>query len=134
LRRRYASPARKIQAELIGGDACRAFGTTVRGPAPLLKLCRRLVETGHDPATPLRVFRGEVLCLKVRSIGEAAGLTVDESRTAFARWKPFPHAAVSPRIAPSEAAGLTDPDRDEAYRAPVRRELGARSVPGGGGR
>ena len=59
-----------VRAEVTGSDRCSALGIEVRGA---------------------------VLCLRIRSIGEGAALTVDERRTAFVRWKPFPHAAVSPR-------------------------------------
>jgi hypothetical protein len=39
-------------------------------------LCRSLLEAGHDPATSMEVYRGPTLTLRVRSIGEAAKLTV----------------------------------------------------------
>jgi hypothetical protein len=86
-----------VRAELTGSDRCSAIGIEVRGAAPVLALCRKLVDAGHDPATPLEAWRGAVLCLRVRSIVAGARLTVNESRTAFVPWKPFPHAAVSPR-------------------------------------
>jgi hypothetical protein len=40
----------------------------------MLATCRKLIELGYDPARPLHAFRGDVLCLKVRSIGEGARL------------------------------------------------------------
>jgi hypothetical protein len=52
----------------------------VRSYAPVLALCRRLVDAGIDPATPLEVWRGGVLALTVRSIGAGAGLTVADDR------------------------------------------------------
>jgi hypothetical protein len=52
---------------------------TRQGDAVVCALCRRLVEVGHDPALPLVVYRGVTLALRVRSIGEAAGLTVKET-------------------------------------------------------
>jgi hypothetical protein len=39
-------------------------------------MCRKLIAAGHDPATPLEAYRGPILCLRVRSIGEGAKLTV----------------------------------------------------------
>jgi hypothetical protein len=63
-----------IRAELIGSDRCAAPGITERSTTPVLALCRRLVEAGQDPATPLEVWRGSTLCLRVRSIGEASQL------------------------------------------------------------
>jgi hypothetical protein len=94
-----------VSAELIGSDTASAASITARGAAPVLQLCRLLVAAGIDPGRPLHAYRhNNVLCLIVCSIGEGAKLTVDESRTAFARWKAFPHAAVSPRSAPFERA------------------------------
>ena len=37
-------------------------------------MCRKLVDAGYDPARPLYAYRGDTLCLKVRSIGEGARL------------------------------------------------------------
>ena len=51
---RFSAPQAAIRAELIADDSCCALGMTVHGPAPVLALCRLLVEAGHDPATPLR--------------------------------------------------------------------------------
>jgi hypothetical protein len=105
VRNRYASPAQERQAgraELIG-DACSALGITVRGSAPVLKLCRRLLEIGRDPTTPLRVFRGETLALRVRSIGEGAGLELNGDGTGF-RPRRQPDAA-SP-VGESASAGV----------------------------
>jgi len=72
--------------------------------APVLAVCRKLTSAGFDPSRPLHAYRGDTLSLKVRSIGEGARLTVDETRTAFARWKPFSHAAVSSQIARAQSA------------------------------
>jgi hypothetical protein len=65
-----------IRAELIGSNTAVALGIHVKGYAPILKLCRRLVARGIDPATPLEAWRGPTLCLKVSSIGAAAALEV----------------------------------------------------------
>jgi hypothetical protein len=61
-----------ISALLIGSDRCTAEGITARGASPVLALCRKLLVAGIDPARPLHAYRGEVLCLIIRSIG--AGL------------------------------------------------------------
>jgi hypothetical protein len=53
---------------------------SARGSAPVLALCRLLVAAGYDPATSLEVFRGEVLALRARTIGEGARLTVEDGR------------------------------------------------------
>lgn len=67
-----------IRAELIGADQARACGLEVRARAPVLAMCRKLVERGFDPETPLQAYRDDVLCLRVRAIGEAAALLVEE--------------------------------------------------------
>src|SRR5438874_288481 len=65
-----------VKATLTGSDCCEALGITARGSAPVLALCRALVAAGHDPRRPLHACRGDVLALKIRSIGEGAQLTV----------------------------------------------------------
>jgi hypothetical protein len=73
--------AAMIRAELTGSDTCAELGMTVKSGAPVLVLCRKLVEAGHDPSMPLEAYRGDTLCLQVRSIGEAAGLRMDTDKT-----------------------------------------------------
>jgi hypothetical protein len=68
-----------VRAELLGDNTAIAAGITARGRAPVLALCRALIEAGHDPNQPLEAYRGDRLCLRLRSIGVAARLTVDES-------------------------------------------------------
>jgi hypothetical protein len=36
-----------IRADIVGSDTCHALGCTVRASAPVLALCRKLVEAGH---------------------------------------------------------------------------------------
>jgi hypothetical protein len=55
---RESSRRGPIRAELVGDDACTALGKTVKSPSPVLALCRKLVDAGHDPATPLEAYRG----------------------------------------------------------------------------
>jgi hypothetical protein len=69
-----ASTQTVIRAELISSDRCSALGIVARSTTPVLALCRRLVEAGRDPATPLEAWRGPILCLRIRRIGEAAQL------------------------------------------------------------
>jgi hypothetical protein len=93
---------RLIRATLTGDDCCTAGVVTLTARTPLLALCRVLLANGFDPATPLQAFRGDTLCLMVRSIGMGAALTVAEHDTPrFAPWRPFPSSAVPPRIAPN---------------------------------
>jgi hypothetical protein len=59
----------------------------VTGHAPVLKLCRELLAQGVDPDTALTVYRRGIVALKVRSIGEAARLTVkDDGNTGTPRF------------------------------------------------
>jgi hypothetical protein len=68
-----------IRAELTG-NACSAGRLTASGHAPVLSLARKLIAIGQDASASLEVWRGGVLALRVRSIGEAAGLTVEDDR------------------------------------------------------
>jgi hypothetical protein len=51
---------------------------TRKSDAVVCALCRRLIEAGRDPNEPMEVYRGTTLALRVRSLGEAAKLTVAE--------------------------------------------------------
>jgi hypothetical protein len=71
-----------IRAELSSDSYCTALGFTVRSPSPLLALCRKLIESStYAPETPMNVYRGKMLCLRVLGIGEAAGLRMDTTAT-----------------------------------------------------
>lgn len=74
-----------IPAHFTGADACSALGVTCKGNAPLLKLCRALVERGIDPKTPLHAYWSNERqpSLIVRSIGEAARLRVASHDVGF---------------------------------------------------
>ena len=76
-----------IRAELIGSNSCSALGITARGHAPVLALCHLLIEAGHDPNRPLLAYRGDTLCLRVRSIGEGAALAVEDNRRGTPRFR-----------------------------------------------
>jgi hypothetical protein len=76
---------RIIQAELAFDDTATACGITVRSSTPVLALCRRLLDAGHEPSARLHVYRGSTLALDVRSLGEAAGLEFDGDKMAFRR-------------------------------------------------
>jgi hypothetical protein len=65
-----------IRAEIIGSSRACVPGVSVRGRAPVLTLCRRLIALGCDPRAPLEAYRGAVLCLKISSLAYGAGLTV----------------------------------------------------------
>jgi hypothetical protein len=70
-----------IRAEIVGSDyVCE--GIKASG---LSGLCRELIGAGYDPAIRLEAFRGEMLCLTARSIGEAAGLAIAGTGAGFCR-------------------------------------------------
>ena len=81
-----------IRATLVGSDHSEALGLTGHGYTPVLALCRALLAAGHDARRPLHAYRGDVLALKVCSIGEGAKLIVkkDRARPRFVPWEPFP--------------------------------------------
>jgi hypothetical protein len=100
-----------IHAELTG-NICTALGITARGPAPVLALCRKLIEAGHDPSAPLHAYRGDMIALRVRSIGEGAGLTVEDNRfgtPVFRRWRD--RGAGVGSAPPVRRSGLAHPGR-----------------------
>jgi hypothetical protein len=86
-----------ILAELIGMHQAIAAGVTVSGRnSPITALCRALLEAGHDPDSPLEAYRGTTLCLRVRSIGEGARLTIYDNsvgRPVFGPYKAWPESS-----------------------------------------
>ena len=93
-----------ICAELTGSDTCAALDLTVKSGAPVLALCRKLIEAGHDPRTPLEAYRDDTLCLRVRSIGEAARLRMDTDKTGRPIFRRETTAPASPIEFQREAA------------------------------
>lgn len=82
-------PQRPLRADLIGSDTCTA-GITATGPTPVLALCRELIAIGLDLDQPIEIYRGAILALRVRSIGEVARLAVEDNKTGrptFRRWR-----------------------------------------------
>ena len=75
-----AQIAQVICAELIGPDRCSGLGITAQSSAPVLALCRKLIEAGCEPTTPLEAWRGQVLCLRIRTLNAGAALTVEDDR------------------------------------------------------
>ena len=84
-----------IHAELAWNDHATACGIVARSSSPVLKLCRMLVDAGHDPGLPLEAWRNGTLCLRIRSIGEAAGLRVAAHGIGFER---IPECTAAPSI------------------------------------
>ena len=96
-----------IRGELTSSDTCAALGVTAVSATPILVLCRKLIEAGYDPATPLEAWRGDVLCLTVRSIGEATRLEIDGRGVGFIRPR---RRRTAPPVAPlaEPRRGATD--------------------------
>jgi hypothetical protein len=115
-----------IRAELIGSDCCAVLGMTERGMTPVLALCRRLIEAGHDPATPLEVWRGSTLCLRIRRIGEAAQLEPSPRGVGFVRGGP--PVAQTARILPP-TSGTTEPPHEAARQSSKAAIQAARRTP-----
>ena len=84
--------AQPVRADLIGDNVARACGIVAHNGAPLLKLCRLLVDAGFDPNQPLEAWRDDVLCLRVGAIGQAAALEVNGEGGGFRRLRQ-PNAA-----------------------------------------
>jgi len=123
---------RPIRADFIGIYQATAAGIRVNGRhAPILALCRALIDAGHDPATPLEAYRGTTLCLRVRSIGEGAKLTVVETtsdgKPRFASFHAFPlNVLVRPPVAQTGAGVLEEPSSKNNMSLASLTEGGAR--------
>lgn len=91
-----------IRAKITDSDQCHAEGYAVHSSAPVLAICRKLIEAGFDPDLPLRAYRGDVLCLTIRSIGEAAYLNINSKGTGFVRCRPA--VRIGPPIARQKRA------------------------------
>jgi hypothetical protein len=55
-----------------------------------------LIGAGHHPATPLEAWRGTVLALRARTIGEGAALTVEDDSRGTPRFRHWRGGAASP--------------------------------------
>jgi hypothetical protein len=100
-----------IRAEHLEANTCTGAGITARSTSPVLALCRQLLAAGLDPDQAMEVFRGATLALRIRAIGEAAGLEINSEGTGFRPARP-PDAALPRRFdqkngpsSPEEEAG-----------------------------
>jgi hypothetical protein len=66
-----------IIAQVSSDTFAQAEGILVHTGSPILALCRELLSAGHGSTIAMEVYRGDVLALRVRSIGEAAVLRVN---------------------------------------------------------
>ena len=80
---------------------------------PFLDAARVLIASGYDPDSWLEGWRPGAAAFALRGkLGIAAGLTVDETKTVFARWKPFSRSAVSSSIRHPDGAATTTATED----------------------
>jgi hypothetical protein len=90
-----APVSNSIHAEPIQANIAIALGIKAVSATPILRLCRLLVQAGHDPTAPLDAYRGDILCLSVRGIGEAANIELSHHggfiRRAARRARPLVH-------------------------------------------
>ena len=93
-----------VRAELSGSDTCTALGITAKADSPILALCRKLIEAGHDPAAPLEAYRGNTLALRVKSIGQDAALRVGTGGNGAPIFAPMPGADIAPLVRQSRRA------------------------------
>jgi hypothetical protein len=96
-----------IIAELSSDTYATALGITVQSPSPVLALCRKLTKVStYGSSTPLDAYRGDMLCLRVRSIGEGAKLEINGVGTGFVQRSERRRA---PLVSQSRAAGVSLP-------------------------
>lgn len=115
----------RYRAELVDGKVL------CLSRQPFLDAARALIAAGLTPNSVLIGWRrGSAAWVLKATLGEAAKLTVDETKTCFARWKPFSSSAVcapvrfSDGAATSLAAGVAnspsappgDPDQHDIRR------------------
>jgi hypothetical protein len=123
--------AQAISAELIGSNACTALCITACSYTPVLSLCRLLIDAEHDPNRPLLAYRGSTLCLRVRSIGEGARLTVEDDRLGtprFRRWRARGDGA-APLVAQTrKAPSALTPAPKSRTAGPIPRTISRRAL------
>ena len=68
---------------------------------------------GHDPRRPLHAYRGNVLALRVRSIGEGAELAIAGDGVGLRRRKEPAAASRSDFADPAVGAEQAPPSRDQ---------------------
>jgi len=75
---------------------------------PFLDAARVLITAAYHPDSWLEGWRPGSTGFALRArLGIAAGLTVDETKTVFAKWKPFSSSAVASSIDHSEIPATT---------------------------
>jgi hypothetical protein len=102
---------------------------------PFLDAARALISAGYSPGIVLFGWRKGSAIWSLRGrLGEAAKLTVDETKTCFARWKPFSSSAVEAQarsfdegaVSPARAASSASASSQSRQNSVARRAQGAR--------
>jgi hypothetical protein len=94
-----------VVCQLTGSDGCEFDGIVVKHTAPALAMCRALIDAGYDRERPLEAYRGEMLCLRISSIGHGAKFTVKDNRygtPALRRYEASPGVSTASPIRPSD--------------------------------
>jgi hypothetical protein len=111
-----------IRAELSSDTIAVSCGITVHTGSPVLALCRRLLDEGCASSMPMEAYRGTTLALRIRSIGEAAGLEVTSEGVRFrpAR-QPHPARPISATMPSSVASREKEPRSSYRFWAQKNR-------------
>lgn len=91
---------------------------------PVLDAARVLIRAGYPPAAWIEGWHPGASEFAMRArLGEAARLSVDETRTIFVQWKPFPSSAVgSPKRFSETAATLAAEQETATSSAPDEQD------------
>src|SRR6516162_5318194 len=79
-----------VVCRIINSNCCEIDDLVVKHNAPILAMCRKLIEAGYDQDRPLEAYRGDTLCLRISSVGYGAKWTVEDNRVGtptHARWR-----------------------------------------------
>jgi hypothetical protein len=106
---RSISPQAKIQVlvgQLFDDHTCCLGDVTAVGRTPVLTACRELLACGFNPDAAVKIYRQDVLVLRICTLAAGARLTVEEcsdGRARFRQHRPWPSEGSS-RIAQSAEA------------------------------
>ncbi len=122
IKKRSADAISPIAAQFTGSNTTTALGLTGRGNAPVIDLCCKLSDAGHDPRLPLYVHRGATLALIVSSIGAAAGLEINDNGCEPDAASPVRHGRVEVSARPTGW-------HQQTRTSPLRRQGARRASP-----
>jgi hypothetical protein len=69
-----------VVCPIINSDRCEIDDLVVKHNAPVLAMCRKLIEAGYDQDRPLETYRGDTLRLRISSVCYGAKWTVEDNR------------------------------------------------------